>query len=450
MSAPAAWLAGAQPFFRLAARVLEFVFARNKANVPPTFQASAPGPGDPSHPKFDAETLASFGVCSPPPRSHFSAALIPAQTTRPEFSGIQKVAMWAAPSDFRFCWGKENEETAKQPIAATSFGSALGTSCIALCSVIALIFLIAPSASADSPRLSLPVACSLGETCFIQHLVDHDPGPGLRDFTCGSLTYEGHKGTDFRLSTLSEMADGVPVRAAAPGRVRAARDGMADRMFIPGQAQSVDGRECGNGVVVEHGAGWETQYCHLRNGSVAVQPGDNVPRGAMLGQIGLSGRTQFPHLHLSVRHNGKIVDPFAPDATTGCVTPGGDDLWETALPYRPGALLSVGFAAEIPTFDNIRAGDVKPPTGQSGALVLYGFAFGGHQGDTLHMVIYAPDGSVFVDQKATLDRAQAQFFRAAGKRLRAPYWPKGQYKGEVMLIRAGKVLDRRAAGLSIE
>ncbi len=66
------------------------------------------------------------------------------------------------------------------------------------------------------------------------------------------------------------------------------------------------------------------------------------------------------------------------------------------------------------------------------------------------MVIYAPDGSVFVDQKATLDRAQAQFFRAAGKRLRAPYWPKGQYKGEVMLIRAGKVLDRRAAGLSIE
>src|SRR5690348_11641542 len=39
-------------------------------------------------------------------------------------------------------------------------------------------------------RLRVPVECEVGKTCFIQNLVDHDPGSGASDYMCGSLTYD--------------------------------------------------------------------------------------------------------------------------------------------------------------------------------------------------------------------------------------------------------------------
>ena len=59
-------------------------------------------------------------------------------------------------------------------------------------------------ASSESElRLSLPVAFEIGIACNIQNYVDQDPGPGARDYTCGRLTYDGHKGIDFRLPDVS-------------------------------------------------------------------------------------------------------------------------------------------------------------------------------------------------------------------------------------------------------
>jgi len=63
----------------------------------------------------------------------------------------------------------------------------------------------------------------------VQNYVDVDPGPDARDFTCGSLTYDGHAGTGIRLATRAEMTAGVAVVAAAAGRVIHSRDGMPDQ-----------------------------------------------------------------------------------------------------------------------------------------------------------------------------------------------------------------------------
>ncbi|MEY8842423.1 M23 family metallopeptidase, partial [Cribrihabitans sp. XS_ASV171] len=164
--------------------------------------------------------------------------------------------------------------------------------------------------AASDPVLTLPVDCVLGETCHIQQYTDRDLEEGFRDYTCGPLAYDGHKGTDFSLATLAQMEAGVNVLAAAPGLVTGRRDGMADLHFSGDAEKSIEGRECGNGVVLRHEDGWETQYCHMKNGSVRVLVGDRVERGAVLGQIGLSGKTQFPHLHMSVRRDGMVVDPF--------------------------------------------------------------------------------------------------------------------------------------------
>lgn len=60
------------------------------------------------------------------------------------------------------------------------------------------------------------------------------------------------------------MQNGVNVIAAAPGTVAGFREGVDDVVYSDENAADVDGIECGNGVVISHGAGWVTQYCHLK------------------------------------------------------------------------------------------------------------------------------------------------------------------------------------------
>jgi len=160
--------------------------------------------------------------------------------------------------------------------------------------------LLAP-AQAGAFTLSLPVDCTLNETCFIQQFTDRDPSPKATDYTCGPLSYDGHKGTDFAVPTLRDMENGVTVLAASPGTIRATRDGMPDIASNAPNAPDITNQDCGNAVVITHAGGWETQYCHLKRGSVVVTRGQTVSAGTPVGQIGLSGNTEFPHLHLSPR-----------------------------------------------------------------------------------------------------------------------------------------------------
>ncbi len=66
---------------------------------------------------------------------------------------------------------------------------------------LALAILLAP-AQAGAFDLALPLDCDMTDTCFIQQYLDHDPGPGAIDYTCGPLAYDAHEGTDFALPTL--------------------------------------------------------------------------------------------------------------------------------------------------------------------------------------------------------------------------------------------------------
>lgn len=168
-------------------------------------------------------------------------------------------------------------------------------------------------------ELALPIACTPGDDCWVVRHVDQAAGPDAADYRCGRLTGDGHDGTDFAVPDLAAVSRGVAVLASAPGVVRGTRDGMPDIDVSSPGAPSVKDRECGNGVVIDHEGGWQTQYCHLRRGSVAVAKGDRVETGAVLGQVGMSGEASFPHLHLSVRHDGEELDPFTSQpAGDGC------------------------------------------------------------------------------------------------------------------------------------
>lgn len=305
-------------------------------------------------------------------------------------------------------------------------------------------------AGAD-PLLTFPVDCTLGKTCYIQNYVDQDAGSGWADYACGALSYDGHKGADIALLTRADMAGNVTVRAAAPGVVRGVRDGMADTGLDETTRDALKGRECGNGVVVGHGNGWQTQYCHLKNGSIRVEKGQRVTTKTVLGEIGLSGWTEFPHVHVSVRHKGKVVDPFDPDQTSACSATPARTLWKEMPEYVAGGLLDIGFAAGLPDYADVKAGtaaeDAIAP--DAPALVLFAFGYGARTGDIIHLRVDGPRGAI-VDREAVIKRDRAQFLRSSGRKLGARSWRPGTYEGTAIMRRDGRDISRLAISIRVE
>ncbi|OYU39526.1 MAG: peptidase M24 [Pseudorhodobacter sp. PARRP1] len=310
-----------------------------------------------------------------------------------------------------------------------------------------LIFSLALAFPAGAFELALPVDCQLGKTCYIQQYADHDARAGAQDFTCGTLSYDGHDGTDFALPTRAAMRVGVNVLAAAAGTVLNSRDGVADFAAFP------PGQDCGNGVLVQHDDGWQTQYCHMKQGSVRVSSGDAVAQGQILGQVGQSGNAAFPHLHLSVRHNADKIDPFGPEVPLGgahlSCGAAGADLWSDALPYQPSGMLAVGISAEIPDYAAIKAGLASPDLPEDApALVVWGFMFGLHAGDAVLFRLTGPAGEVLTE-RSVIEKPQAQAFRAMGRKLKAATWPAGRYQGAVILQRRGVELGRQSIEIGV-
>lgn len=219
--------------------------------------------------------------------------------------------------------------------------------------IVTIIFsVVIAKIAVSSPNFRIPLDCNLDQDCYIMHYVDLDPSPKAIDFGCGRQTYDTHSGTDFGIANLQVMEQGIPVQAIATGMVLRVRDGVKDKLVQNQEdKEATNDQECGNGIVIEHENGWESQYCHLKQNSIIIKPGMKVEKGATLGMVGSSGLASFPHVHLSLRHEGKMVDPFVGFPLTkndGCEVKR-KPLWEKNLVYKPTGLIDTGFAPEIPT-----------------------------------------------------------------------------------------------------
>jgi murein DD-endopeptidase MepM/ murein hydrolase activator NlpD len=63
----------------------------------------------------------------------------------------------------------------------------------------------------------------------------------------------------------------------------------------------------GNTVLVDHGRGFISMYCHLS--SIDVQPGQRLAAATRIGTVGMTGRATGPHLHWGLNLNRAWVDP---------------------------------------------------------------------------------------------------------------------------------------------
>lgn len=311
-------------------------------------------------------------------------------------------------------------------------------------------------AQSPAPQLSLPIDCQVGRTCEVQNYVDHDPGPGAKDYRCSTRTYQAHSGVDIRLLDLAAQRRGVNVLAAADGKVARLRDGVEDlSVRTPGRAAAIKGQECGNAVVLDHGGGWETQYCHLAKGSVAVTVGQVVKAGQPIAKVGLSGNTEYPHLHFTVRQGTRTVDPFAPALTGGaCGARGGQSLWTAsagqALRYKEGVILNAGFAGAPVQAADLDEARVAPAGADAPVLAAYGRAIGLSKGDVLEITVRAPGGAVLVvGQSEPMDGPKAQYHYFVGKRRPPQGWASGRYTARVVLLRGGKPQAERTLDISL-
>lgn len=101
---------------------------------------------------------------------------------------------------------------------------------------------------------------------------------------------------------------GRPILAPCAGEVLEAVDGLAD--LPPPQVD----REhmAGNHVILDCGGVWVV-LGHMRQGSVAVRAGDPVGVGEVLGQVGNTGNTGEPHLHIHAQTPGPTAMPLGGD-----------------------------------------------------------------------------------------------------------------------------------------
>jgi hypothetical protein len=167
-------------------------------------------------------------------------------------------------------------------------------------------FAFTPAPGAPPQQLALPVEGVGGKDWAPVNYVDLDPRDGLfADYRGRGYAVDAHLGLDLAISDFEAMDRGVGVFAAAAGTVSEVHDGEFDR-----NTTLLDPPPPANYVIVDHGGGWQTRYWHLRNGSVAVTPGQAVAAGQKLGLVGSSGYSTGSHLHFALTYNGEWVETF--------------------------------------------------------------------------------------------------------------------------------------------
>ena len=311
----------------------------------------------------------------------------------------------------------------------------------------------------EPPKFSFPVDCVLGQNCWIARYMDRAAGPSKADYTCQPQTEDKHNGTDIALADVGVMQAGVAVSAAAAGRVIALRNGIQDIVVTDERSKTIQKQGCGNVLIVDHGNGWQTRYCHLKRDSLLVKKGDRVSAGQVIAAVGLSGLTEFPHLHFMVQRRQKgqkiqYFDPFDGGLYEGPCKASGN-LKSHSLWAEP--IVNAGAMIMPPIITNARLTrkemwQAQPQTlkATEDALIVQARGFHALEGDEWHFTLVYPNGKTrkLKPVRQARDRQQVRAF--SGIKRPSGGFAQGLWQASVELIREGRSLGRRETWVNVK
>jgi hypothetical protein len=238
----------------------------------------------------------------------------------------------------------------------------------------------------------------------IRNFVDQDTtADSTRDWNCGQITYDGHKGVDIRpYPYMFYKMDNnqVEVVAAAPGTIVSKADGNVDRNCLGFNGPPLPA----NFIVIRHQDGSTARYFHLKKNSVTSKViGQTVVAGEYLGVVGSSGISTNPHLHFEVlktSSTSQYVDPFG----GSCNAANDSSLWINQLPYIDPGIMKVSVHSISPVFPPCP--ETETPNEDScywggDTAKFYIFVRYPRNATTAAMRILRPDGSVYASWTRT-------------------------------------------------
>ena len=146
----------------------------------------------------------------------------------------------------------------------------------------------------------------LGHPLLVQMGMKHNPTRHGMDFIVADPDGKTYKNDGKLLEDY--FVFGRPVLAPAAGVVADCIDGRPDNKIgefgidYDELMRTKNGRLLGgNYVVLDHGNGEVSFFAHMQKGSVKVQKGDRIKAGQVLGLVGNSGDSFWPHLHYQLQ-----------------------------------------------------------------------------------------------------------------------------------------------------
>ncbi len=252
---------------------------------------------------------------------------------------------------------------------------------------------------ASFPRMPFfPQAGRIHRDLIVTNYVDLNSSSGIRDWNCGSITYNGHGGHDTVVRSFAEQEIGTPVFAPLDGVVLGIADGNPDM-------NTTWGGQPANFVVLSHGQGVVSYLYHLKNGSVSVAAGEQVRAGQQIGLTASSGNSTYPHLHFEVHENGLVREPSA-----GSCRPG-SSLWINQDPVNPAlTVFDAGITGEnleghpglpwsLPRSGQIAHNDPR--------ITLWVQVNQMPAATSWQLVLYRPDGSIASNSSGTFNNNPA-------------------------------------------
>ncbi len=229
----------------------------------------------------------------------------------------------------------------------------------------------------------------------IFNYVDEDTTSGIKDYNCGAVTYDGHRGTDIGTEPYPFYKmdhNEVNVIAAAPGTIIEKSDGFFDRNCAMNS-------DTANYIIIQHTDGSVALYWHMKKFSLTSKVvGQTVVAGEFLGVVGSSGAATGPHLHFEVWStisSSSLRDPWS----GACNHYNPASWWAAQKPYTEPAVLKAQvnmLPVVLPGCDTTETPNEDSCFAPGVTAKFYFFLRNETAGDTVHERIINPDGSNFL------------------------------------------------------